>query len=59
MQVSLKKEMNLKKAIPQMMKYKNIRPKYKELLALLPFAPDSFVDTIIVKLKNIKENQML
>ena len=55
----IKKRNEPKKSYTPNDEAKNIPPKYKELLALLPFAPDSFVDTIIVKLKNIKENQIL
>lgn len=33
--------------------------KYKEIIELLPFAPDSFIDTLIEKLKTLKEAQKL
>jgi len=33
--------------------------KYKEIIELLPFAPDSFIDTLIEKLKTLKETQQL
>lgn len=37
----------------------NIPEKYKELLNLLKFAPDSFVDELIKKLKAMKDLQSL
>lgn len=33
--------------------------KYKEIVELLPFAPDNFIDTLIEKLKTLKEVQKL
>jgi transcriptional regulator with XRE-family HTH domain len=38
---------------------KEIPPKHKEILDLLSYAPDSFLDTIIQKLKTLKETQQL
>jgi len=38
---------------------KEIPPKHKEILDLLPYAPDSFKDTIIDKLRIIKDSQVL
>ncbi len=36
-----------------------IAPKYKEILELLPFAPDSFIATLTDKLRTLKETQQL
>lgn len=36
-----------------------IPSKYKEIVELLPFAPDSFIDTLTDKLRTLKETQQL
>lgn len=53
------KERNNPKTVTPDTRKEDIPEKYKEILELLPYAPDSFLNTIIQKLKTIKETQIL
>lgn len=56
---SIIKQRNKPKTVTPDTQKENIPEKYKEVLELLPYAPDSFIDTIIQKLKTMKESQTL
>lgn len=56
---SIIKQRNTPQIVTPNTQNNSIPDKYKEVLELLPYAPDSFIETIIQKLKTMKESQTL